>query len=238
MLGNRCNHDRANPRVHLVRPLSERLPLVIKEAMARTRGIVLERARFPELGGRRGLQLRFTNGRERRSERLEALTLVMQAILCRMDLVTLRAGTVRADGSCLGITEEDICTWTRVRPRRVRRAIRDLRDAGYLGWHQPRKKLTPEKWRAYPAIRSVTMTYFKRCGLRPWLERERVDASERRRRTVTPIDIRARRELQRVVRVQAMAAKRARLAKTTITEEEKAAAIRRMEAQLGLRKLE
>jgi hypothetical protein len=209
-------------RLRLARPLRENLPGLLLEAMAACEQIVTDRGRFPELGSGRG-QRRFlftTPHRERDVRRLEAIALVLKAILSVTDLVTLRSGPTRRDGSCNSITNERIQKWTRLSDDRVERALRDLRAAGYLTCHQPRRDYLLDDgarcWRAYPVVRTVTVTCLSRLGISGDRVRyQRDQASKRQREAPEPlVDVRLARERQRLVRGQQLAAKRARLNET------------------------
>jgi hypothetical protein len=233
-------HDLRLARLRLARPTRENLPAVLLEAMAACALIVTERGRFPELGSGRGQRrFLFTGGRERDIRRLEACALVLKVILGQTDLVTLRSGKTRRDGTCDSITNLQITQWTRLSLKRVSRALRDLRAAGYLTCHQPRKRYYlddgAEKWRAFPVVRVVTITCFVRLGIpAELLQLERDKASRRQREQPAPIvDVRLQRAHQRIVRAQRMAAKRATMPRQT--EAAAAAKIRELEARVRKR---
>ena len=210
--GNRCGHDRHRPRLRLARPVPATLPLVFRTAMRAAEGILTSPARFPELHGF-GQLVWTTRGRRRRTERLEAIVLLAKVLILRCDRVTLRVGTPRADGGCSGISEADLVCWTGLRVRRLERAMRDFRDAGYGSSHKKARQVAPGRWKGYPSVRQLSMLFFARCGVLEWLREERQRASEAQRsgRLAPVIDIRARRDLRRVTRAQALAAKRTRL---------------------------
>lgn len=233
---SRALNDLRLARLRLRKPVRENLPAVLLELMAAALQIVEERARFPELGSGRGQQrFQFTKSmRERDLRRLEAITLVAMSIFSHMDLVRLRSGRTRSDGSCDAIRatrrrrlagrqfaelkETTIEDETGLSRDRVVRAIADLRDAGYITCHQPRKSyeddLTGEvRWRGYNAIYTVSKVFIERLGIDlEWLELERSKAAKRELAEPAPlIDIRVVRERRRMIRSQRqLAAKTAR----------------------------
>lgn len=250
---SRALNDLRLARVRLKKPIRENLPAVLIEAMAACRLIVEDRARFPELGSGKG-QKRFQFGapnRERHLRRLEAIAKVLMCLMSHTDLITLRSGRPRPDGSCDAIrvlkprlrpnrSQSSIEEETGLSARTVVRALRDLRDAGYITAHQPRKDYVDDetgerKWRSFPTVHVIAKTCFARLGIDlEWLQEERTGASKRSREVPAPIiDIRLRRARQQMVRAQAMAAKR--VAARRPSEAEAAAAIRRLQARIGKR---
>lgn len=217
-MSRRCQHDPRNPRTRLRCAIPANLPALLLSAIERCDRVVLRRGEFPELGSGRG-QKRFaftSGGRERRSQRLEAISLVLQSVLLHTDLVTLRSGRRRRDNSCAAVTEDQIARETGLHLARVRRARRDLVDAGYLTKaQQPRRSYIDAAgamaWKAYAGVCQVTATLFVRLGISV-----RVLEDQRRQKRLLDetgpapiIDIRARRARQQLVRAQAIAAKRA-----------------------------
>lgn len=256
---SRALNDLRLARVRLKKPVRQNLPVLLVEAMAACRLIVEDRGRFPELGSGKG-QRRFQFGapnRERHLRRLEAIAKVLMCLMSHTDLITLRTGRPRPDGSCDAIrvmkprprggrqfvdrrTQSSIEEETGCSFKAVSAALRDLRDAGYVSAHQPRKDYVDEetgerKWRSFPTVHVISKTCFARLGIDlEWLQAERTGASKRSRELPAPIvDIRLRRARQQMVRSQAMAAKR--VAARRPSEAEAAAAIRQLQARLGKR---
>lgn len=233
---------RTHPLVRLKKPIRGNLPPVLIFAMAGALAIVDDRDRFPEVGSGKG-QRRFQFGepnRERHLRRLVAMAKVLICLLSHADLANeLRAGRQRADGSCDAIRvtrpnkdrkrrrlrrgdaaankQSSIVAETGLSPDAVSRALRDLKDAGYVTATPKRKRYEVRnmpgvfRWRAYPSVHAVTKTAFKRFGVDlGWLEKQTDRAKEERAKGPTPIvDIRIRRAKQQVVRAQARAAKQA-----------------------------
>jgi hypothetical protein len=186
---SRALNDLRRARLRLRVDIPDDLPAVLVEAIAACLQIVDDRARFPELGSGRG-QARFKfseSMRERNLQRLEAITLVAMCLLLHCDLVRLRCGRPRRDGSC------DAIRAARPRPRdgrmvvdrgsyatlesetgltrtRLFEALRDGESAGYWSSHQPRKRweddLTGEdRWRGFPSVRTLSKLFFQRLGI-------------------------------------------------------------------------
>ena len=176
---------------------------------------------FPELRSFAGRQLNLLTKaeRERRSERLEAILLVLLALLVRCDLLTLR---IRWRGR--GLTLREICDWTGLERRRVQRALQDLRYALYLrgpGEEGPGVIRQPiSRGEPQPAIRELTALFFDRLGLADKLaeaQKERwAELAKLGRRflpsAVLPIDYLAPRadRCARICYTQPLAARRAR----------------------------
>jgi hypothetical protein len=224
-VSRRCQHDPRNPRLTLKCAVPANLPELNRLAFAACARIVLERNKFPELGNGRG-QRRFlftSPHRERRSQRLEAIVLVARCIFLHMDVLSLRSGKTLRDGSCDAVDVAQMMKDTGLTFPRTARARRDLISAGFLTWHQPIKKYCTcdvvgcegapkglchnggeRKHRAFPAILTVTMSFFKRLGLTvdevKWLQR---GTQEKRKSFPRPIvDITLQRDRRRAIRAQ------------------------------------
>lgn len=222
-------------RLKLRQPGFKKLPRLIRDGISACAQIVTALEKFPELGSGRG-QRRFLFGhpnRERHLRRLEAIAKVLACLLSHMDLVTLRAGKRRRDGSCdairsskpygkraKGLRRRDAQTSieeeTGMRPRTIESALRDLRSAGYVTSHQPKRDYRVEgerRWRSFPVVNTVTKTCLGRLGVDlDELEKQRQLARVRQEQGPRPIvDVRLVRERQRLIRGQAIAAKHADL---------------------------
>jgi hypothetical protein len=187
--GNRCGHDPRQIRRRLVRGGgSRRQPAVLVEgARAFARAIVERPLDFPELAATR------ETDRARRSERLEAIGLVVQALVVRCDLLTL---VVKWRGA--GLEERTIGRWTGMTVRRVRRALFDLRWAHFARGPgrfgpgripQPVEEYAPGKYRGKAAIRQLTPELFASVGMLGWLkdcQAARYKAQQPQRSTSTP----------------------------------------------------
>lgn len=232
----RALNDLRLSRLRLKKPTRENLPAVTLELMRGTLRIVEERDRFPELGSgkyqRRNL---FTSPeRERDLRRLEACALVLMSIVSHVDLVTLRSGRRRRDGSCDAVhTHGPRRRKGRAEPRRnprwssveletglhwkaISRALADLVAAKYLTRHQPRRQYDVDgekRWRGFPVVYQLTPLVIERLGVDlAWLKEEQRKALHRQEHGPEPlVDIRLVRARARIIRAQAREARRAQL---------------------------
>jgi hypothetical protein len=224
-------------RLRLRKPGTSKIPMLNRQAIDACAQIVTHAERFPELGSGRG-QKRFLFGqpnRERHLVRLEAIAKVLGCLLSHMDLVTLRAGKRRRDGSCDAIrsckpygkratarrpaqSQATVEEETQLGRNAVERALRDLETAGYVSSHQPKRDYRDmngdRQWRSFPSVRTITKTCLKRLGIDlQWLDQQGRLARLRQEEGPKPIvDVRLVRERQRMVRGQAIAAKQAQIA--------------------------
>jgi hypothetical protein len=190
--GNWCGHDRRRPRRTLKRVgKGKRPPLVLSETARLFVKAITERPQdFPELSAT------LPTDRRRRSERIEAIGLVVLALMVRADLLSL---VVRWKGE--GLAQRLIVKWTDLSGRRVRRALHDLRwgafvrGPGKLGPNrikQPVEEFDPTETaagrctrracvacrrdlphlRGKPAIRQITILVFETAGTDGWLQDE------------------------------------------------------------------
>lgn len=171
-MGNRCGHDRHRIRRSLARGGgTKRGPLVLAEgARAFARAIVERPDDFPELAATRDTD------RARRSERLEAIGLVVMALAVRCDLLTL---VVRWKGA--GLDARTIGRWTGLTGRRLRRALFDLRWGAFVRGPgrfgpgripQPVEEYAPGRYRGKAAIRQLTPAVFEKVGMLGWLKEQ------------------------------------------------------------------
>jgi hypothetical protein len=198
--GNRCGHDRRNPRLELEHPETrgKPFPWLIRTALERLEGLYRHRELFPELGARK------------RSERIEAMVLVAKAVVRNTDRLTLRSGHPQADGTVRGITVVTMAKWARLHVARRRsgrltsqracRALWDLRDAGYIDCTQPIEKRADGSRRGLAGVRIVRRRLFERLGLGPRLTRERRELQEKARGERRAETIAERRRLRRLFR--------------------------------------
>jgi hypothetical protein len=197
--GNRCGHDRKKPRLQLQRPDGQTrgkpFPWLIRQALERAEWLYHDRSLFPEP--------------RKRSERIEAMVLVLKALIRNLDILTMRAGRWRDDGSLVGISMRTIAKWAAITEQRAFRASWDLREAGWLTVSQQIEKthqgpcgpgLCPRhghKGRA--AIRCLKKEFFERLKLRGRLMKER-GRRAKEARAATAQTIAQRRQLRRMLR--------------------------------------
>jgi hypothetical protein len=237
-VSSRALNDLRLARLKLRVDIPEQLPAIVQDLLEACVLIVTERERFPELGSGRG-QARFgfsDSMRERDLRRLETIALAAMSLILHMDLVTMRNGAPRRDNSCnslrvarprarKGRTLIPRGSWRTMEDETGRsrsalfEALRDGRDAGYWESHQPKKSWEDdqgdEHWRSFPAVYVLKKAFIERLLGKDRMadfEAQRQLASQRQREHYDPppiVDIRLRRARQRVIRAQALAAKRA-----------------------------
>lgn len=175
--GNRCGHDPRTPKLRPLTPIRQG-----KGAPPRILSLAAERARA--WYDRPGMcpPLQSSDARRTRSERREAIVVVLETLLARLDLASLCCG---APTLAQGFIDVDMRTLVRdsgLGQRRIERAIAHLKDAGFMQVTQPRGKSEEGRYFGCRAIRVMKESLFEWLGLGPMLRRERARASERLRR--------------------------------------------------------
>lgn len=140
---------------------------------------------------------------KRRRERLEAIVLTAQALMKHVDLLSLRVGAPRGAAPASADAEDvryvnppgqaKLCEETGLSITRLRRAIKDLRLAGYIlgpskGRTENRQRrieyVRPDGSKGWSSCRVVyvlTRKFFERLDLSRRLEKEQADAYRRAR---------------------------------------------------------
>ncbi len=156
--GNRCGHDRERPNLDPRELPSERLPPVLYDAIESIGNLYWQRhhRRFADIG------------EARRSEICEAMVRVGRFLFARMDIVTKRVGSPRADGVVVGVTAERIAEGTGLSLSRVNRALAEFAAAGWMNSCQPCELKADGTYRGYPAIRTFNHRCFEvlRCSIK------------------------------------------------------------------------
>lgn len=168
--GNRCGHCPARPRLRLHRRPSHKF---LATTADKIRAYYTRPGILPELGARR-------------SERREALILVLCALVHFVDLRTMRV-IVRPslDDRVSGVDRRKLRTLTGLRLRRIDRALADLVAARLLFFDgQPVEEIAPARYIGYAAHRRFAVTLWGRLGLDVSLATERQRAAARHREAV------------------------------------------------------
>lgn len=170
--GNRCDHNPTKPNF-LVQPHAHKIPKIL----SRSRELVeLYYSRLKELP-----QLDTLNPhRKKRSERREAVIQTLKALLKYMDLVTMTVGIPTKDGQ-VGLTLVRLHKEVSISWPRFKRAIADLRAAGFLSISQPRMTNSAGQVRGLVGIKAISARLFEALKIDFWLRRERERASKRQR---------------------------------------------------------
>ncbi|MGN5168181.1 hypothetical protein ACTG10_23540 [Aeromonas hydrophila] len=153
--GNRCGHNPNQPKF-LVQPHAQKVPKFI----VRARELVeLYYSRLKELTALDTLNPR----RKKRSERREATIQVLKALIKYLDLVTLTVGIPTKDGQ-VGLTLLRLHKETSISWSRFKRAIADLREAGFLTISQPRMTNSAGQVRGLVGIKAISPACSRRLG--------------------------------------------------------------------------
>lgn len=186
--GNRCGHNPNQPKF-LVQPHAQKAPKFI----ARARELVeLYYSRLKELTALDALNPH----RKKRSERREATIQVLKALIKYLDLVTLTVGIPTKDGQ-VGLTLLRLHKETSISWSRFKRAIADLREAGFLTISQPRMTNSAGQVRGLVGIKAISPRLFEALGIDFWLRRERDRASKRQRAKASQAGVTQRSYYQR-----------------------------------------
>lgn len=175
--GNRCGHDPKRPLLTPANPIRKGkggLPRILSLAAERTKVWYDHPKKCPSL---------LTKGnRKTRSERREACLVVLEALLSHLDLASLCLGVPTLASGFIDIDMKTIVCDSGLGQRRCERAIRQLREAGFMQVTQPRGRSDEGQYFGCRAIRVITTALFEWLGLGPMLRRERARASEALRR--------------------------------------------------------
>lgn len=126
IFGNRCEHNRREFRTYAIPKKHKKRPFILTQAIQNAAVYYRKPAKYLK-------ELTLLNlTRKQRSERREAIGSVMQMILHYTDLATMRVGTPHQNGEINGLRLTFIAKKLGYSTKRVWRAIKDLKAAGYL----------------------------------------------------------------------------------------------------------
>lgn len=177
--GNRCGHDRQNPRLKLPdSDIEDRIPLVLRLVIQRLRDYF----NFPGLLP----ALNFANGStsQQRSERRESCILILSAMLTRMDLTSLRVGYPNPEGFS-NFTSEYLAKQAGLTNSQTKGALRDLKTAGILTITRRSEKQEDGSYKGLAAVKCISKHFFTALGFVTMLEKERLKASRRLKTKMT-----------------------------------------------------
>ncbi len=174
--GNFCGHDPASPVFTLAKPAKKGkggLPRVLTLCMERLKNYYYRpRKLLPSLDLANGSQ------RQQRSERREACVCLLNALLKRTDLASLRVGVPTPDGF-MSYTVDYIANDTGMTLKRAERALQDLKAAGLITVAQRCQAQPDGSWRGLAAVKAISKHLFGAFGLSGMLKKERDKASKR-----------------------------------------------------------
>ncbi len=175
--GNRCGHQPDSPRWFDPPASHRQRPRILLKLAEKVRGYYQQpAATIPSLNLANGSE------RQQRSERREACIQLLEAMIHYLDLVTLRVGFPRSDGSFQNLTLEFLAHISRLGERRAERAVADLVKAGIISIKHRYEKQEDGNYRGLAAVRSVSQDLFVCLGLGAWLRHERNKAKARQKK--------------------------------------------------------
>lgn len=177
MTGNRCGHDPRAPKLQPTQPIRTG-----KGGLPRILSLAAERARAWYDRPRKCPPLQTHPDRQTRSERREAVIVVLETLFSHLDLASLCCGTPTLAEGFIDVDMKTLVRDCGLGQRRIERAIAQLKDAGFMEVTQPRRQSEEGKYFGCRAIRVVREALFEWLGLGPMLRRERDRASQRLRR--------------------------------------------------------
>lgn len=174
--GNRCGHDRHNPKSNLIYGISQKCPLILIKLSKSIERLNSDRDSLPPL------RCAWKSNRYRRSERAESCTLVLKAIAKYIDLVTLKVGFF-LHGKWQNLSYERIAKITGLSLSRVKRAMKDLQRVGLVGVHEIKETVIDSQGHSKVisriAVKTVNIALFAFYGLEKMLIKERKKAASR-----------------------------------------------------------
>lgn len=165
--GNKCGHNPKAPRLSPILPIKTGkggLPRILSLAAEKTKAWYDQPNLCPKLQSKKD--------RRTRSERREAVIVIIETLLKHMDLATLQIGFPGPQGF-IDIDMRTIVRESGLSQRRCERAITQLKQAGFMTVKQPRIKRAPGVYSALRAIRIITRDFFAWLGLDRILDKER-----------------------------------------------------------------
>ena len=158
--GNKCGHNRLSP-LSFVPPTEHKTRWDVLRRTSHNLSLMY----FNPSKWLKDLQLLNPSNRQRRSERREAIMLISQTIVHYTDLVDLHVGIPQSDGSFRALTAAFLAKRAGIGLKRAKRALSDLRKAGYLKVIPRCKRGSDGSIKGLAAIREVTLKFFKHLGI-------------------------------------------------------------------------
>jgi len=169
--GNRCGHDPRNPRLDIKNPPADNYPKIL-----------IRITKSHEIGKRiYEYFARYTKtvfGHQMRSERREAVTIVV-AVMCKhMDLASMQVGVPTPNGF-YNYSFEKIRAETDLGKSRFQRAIKDIKKCTGFDVNQLYKQDADGSYKGMAAVKKMSMRFFKAIGLGSQMRREQKKAKVR-----------------------------------------------------------
>lgn len=173
-LPNMYGHCRLDPALFTPPAQHKPRPAVLIEANKRINRFYFNPDELPTLNNVN------ESPRQQRSERREACTALMGAMIHYTDLETLRIGRPAGLGEFKGLTMEHLARQAGLQLRRAERACRDLVRAGIIKVHRVCEQIADDKFIGLAAIRTLSRNLFEALGLGQRLRDERRKAYARK----------------------------------------------------------
>jgi hypothetical protein len=197
--GNRCGHNPLSPRSFEAPPHHKPRPGILRKLTEKL-------ASYYDSPAKTLPSLNLANGRDsqQRSERREACLQLLSCLIHFLDLLTLRVGVPKEDGTFAGLSLPYLANLSGLEHRRAERACHDLVASGILTVHPiARHKTAPgfatktstDDFKGLPAIRTISKALFRSFNLGHWLKHERDKASKRQRNQTSKEEAMGRMEL-------------------------------------------
>ena len=158
--GNRCGHSPHAPRHYLRPDVHRSRPPVLEQAIRSAK----EAYKLPKK-----LMIKLNQihpkGKQKRSERREAIMAVSQALLHFVDLATLKVGFETSTGKFVYLDIDYIAKIAGLTYIRASRALRDLVKAGYLKLSRQFTQKGEGAFKGLPSLREITTQFFIDLGI-------------------------------------------------------------------------
>ncbi len=157
--GNRCGHDPANPRLNPLEPIKSGPgcpPRILSLAAERAKEWFFSPGKCP--------LFRPYSERQLRSERREAIQVVLEFLLSRLDLASLCIGTPTLKDGFIDLDMKTIVLGTGLGQRRCERAIASLKKLGLIEVYPPHQHglgSDSVKYSRARAVRAISPTFFE-----------------------------------------------------------------------------
>lgn len=132
--GNRCGHNPKHPRLEPLVPIKKG-----KGGLPRILSLAAEKSKAWYDQPEKCFRLNSKPSRKTRTERREAIVIIIETLLKRLDLTTLRVG-LPVRNKFMDIDMKTIIQESGLGQRRCERAIQHLKNADFLRVYQPRIK--------------------------------------------------------------------------------------------------
>ena len=179
--GNRCGHNSKSPRLEPLVPIRKG-----KGGLPRILSLAAEKSKAWYDEPDKCLKLNSRPNRKLRSERREAIIIIIETLLKRLDVASLRIG-IPVQSGFLDIDMKTIVRESGLNQRRCERAISHLKQAGFLKVSQKHIKQASGKYVALRAVRIFTQDFFVWLGLDKILATERAKALGRKMRQAAKV---------------------------------------------------